>query len=321
MIKKSVSFLEGKRVWVVGHADPVGSAIVHRLWREPCEIVLTARSQLDLLRQADVEEWMRKQRPDVVFLTDHRDDPHDPRSSASKLQKILMVNCNVVSTAHEIGVEALVNVSAAGLLTTGPDPGTDAALRNTKSGKVGPCSAARCIALRLTTAYSRQYGHRFVALLANNVYGPDDDSGSSQTPMVLSVASIVQRLAVAAFREEPKVTLLDEGGVTYGLIHLEDLADAAVFLAEEYSGHDMILYDAETAVSFRDLALLVAEIVGFRGDLVLKGPSVDQDVDLAEARFRRIDTLGWESKVMLRHGIKEIHSQWLKYSGERVSAD
>jgi GDP-L-fucose synthase len=302
--QETASFLRDKRVWVTSHSGLIGSAVVRRLWREQCEIVLAAPSQLDLLRQDEVEAWFRRQRPDVIFLTERAPERGalDAAAPASALYRPLLAEINVLAAACNSGAATLVSIaetgtafsSAPGEGEVSPVPG-DAGLES---------SPARLALIRLTQGYTREYGCRFMVLLASCVYGPDK-AGTADAPQLLR--NLFRRFAEAVRRGEPTVEL--EGGdvLPHGFIHTDDLADAAVYLSRSYDGQEPLHCRLRDDASLREAAEMVAELAGYSGRIVLN----------TQLRCERplsttgISSLGWQPSVSFQQRIRELHDAWL----------
>ena len=244
---KEASYFDGKRAWVTCQKNPVGAAIVRRLWRERCEIVLADRSQLDLVRQSEVESWFRQQKPDVVFMTSEAPNrlADGAAGPASILHGRLAATVNILAAARAARVDALVNVTAWGGASPRGTAPSDKAL-------------AGLAASRLMQGYARDEGCRFAVLLAN----PDGASPD--------LSDAFRRLREAEYRAEPEVEIPIEGGaVPPALLHADDLADAAVFLARSYAGAHPVHCDSDDATLdevFRILALRA----GYAGRVVLR---------------------------------------------------
>jgi GDP-L-fucose synthase len=147
-----------------------------------------------------------------------------------------------------------------------------------------------------------------VALVAEDVYGTDIDPDCAAVP---SVPFLVKTLASAAVRGVPTVTLHQHDRYRHGLTHVDDLADAAVFLAQTYSGEDPVRIAPDQALSIHDVARLVGDIVGYRGEIVLDEAPLAREVGPLRLVTKHLDALGWQPKVNLFEGIRIIYSRWL----------
>jgi GDP-L-fucose synthase len=297
-------FLKGRRVWVAGRSDMVASALVRRLWREPCEILLSGPSQLDLLRQAEVEVWTREQRPDVIFLSvSGSEGAADPNAPASFLHENLMITANVLSAAHAIGVDKLISILP-GLPFR--EDGRSGAIRGINGPARSSLALARTCTIGLTQAYARQHGRQFTALVAGNVCGQGDGS-ALQSAQVLP--ALVRRFGAAVLRGDIRVVLRVTVRSLPEFVHADDLADAAVFVAETCHGGDAVDCDPAGEIRFDHLARLVADTVGFRGEIVVEAAGQDS-APSAPSGCRPLAALGWRPKVTLRDAVRRLNRDW-----------
>jgi len=308
------SFYTGRRVWVAGHSEAIGSAIVRRLWREPCEIILTSRGQLDLLRQADVERWMQRHRPQVVFLAADRRGARSRKAEvrARALQETLAVNINVLEAAFQSGAEVLVNLT--GVRSRSLDPFPEAMGGGEGTLIAWPTETiAQQAAQRLTLGYVRRSAARYVAPMPLYVFCPHDSDPLSAA----ALWPLVEQIASAAANDEPSITLEVSALAGRGVIHIDDLADGAVFAAA-FATDGVVHF----APSFRVCEFLqgIANTVGYRGELEIIGAShLPLGQDASRPGFLA-GALGWRPRLAAAEMAQQIHASWMKRGEARRRA-
>lgn len=316
--REEVFPLAGKRVWVAGHTGLVGSALVRRLAAERCDVLTVSHRGLDLTRQAATEAWMRREQPQVVLIAAARVGGilANARYPAEFLHDNLMIALNVIKTAHEIGVEKLLWLGSTCIYPrNAAQPIREDSLL---TGALEPTNEAYAIAkiagLKLAEAYVRQYGRQFITAMPTNLYGPNDNF-DPQTSHVLP--ALLRKIHEAKVEGRGTVTLWGTGKPLREFLHVDDLADACVFIARHYKGPEPINIGAGRELSIAALARLIAEIVGYEGAFVFDTSKPDgtprKFVDAS-----RLNALGWRAEISLEDGVRDLYRRWLR-TEERVS--
>lgn len=303
--------LSGKRVWVAGHRGMVGSALVRRLAAEKCTVLTATRSELDLTRQADVEAWMRKNKPQAVFLAAAVVGgivANDTRP-AEFLTDNLQIQTNIIATAHEIGVEKLLFLGSTCIYPRlAPQPMNEDALL---TGPLEPTNQwyaiAKIAGVKQCQAYRRAYGRDFIACMPTNLYGPYDNFDFTSSHVL---PGLIAKAHDAKVNNKPTLTLWGTGTPRREFLHVDDLADACVFLMKTYSGEGPVNIGVGHDVTIRELADLIADVVGFKGSFAFDTTKPDGTprklVDVA-----RLTALGWKARIGLREGIAATY-EWYK---------
>lgn len=305
-----VAELRGKRVWIAGHTGLVGSAIMRRLRNEPCDILTATHDELDLTRQAPTEAWVNRERPQLVIVAAARVGGilANSRYPADFLYDNMMIAANVMRAAHLSGVERLLWLGSSCIYPRKAlQPMREDALL---SGPLEPTNEAYAIAkiagLKLADAYAKQYGDRFVTIMPTNLYGPNDNF-DPETAHVLP--ALMRKIHEAKVAGHSHVTLWGTGSPLREFLHADDLADACVFIARHYRGNGPINVGAGREISIRDLAQLIAGIVGFEGEFVFDTSKPDgaprKLVDSAQ-----MEGLGWRARISLEQGIRDLYDTW-----------
>lgn len=302
----------GKRIWVAGHRGMVGAAVVRRLGMAGCEILTVGRDEVDLTRQAEVERWLDAVRPDAVVMAAARVGGIHANSTlpADFLFINLMIGANVINAAYRAGVKRLVNLGSSCMYPVGaPQPISEASIGD---GRPEPTNEAYAVA-KLATAslaatYRKQFGADYVTVIPTNLYGPGDNFD----PMMSHVApALMRRMIEARDAGAPKVEIWGSGKPRRELMFVDDAADAIVFLLERYSADEPINIGIGVDVSIRELAELVARVVGYRGELAFDASKPDG----APRRLLdsgRLAGLGWRARTALADGMGEMYRWYCK---------
>lgn len=309
--------IAGKRIWVAGHTGMVGGAVVRRLSRESCEILIAPRSELDLTRQSDVEGWVAANRPDAIVMAAARVGGIHANTTlpADFLSINLLIGANVVTAAHKSGVKRLINLGSSCMYPVGaPQPITEASLG---AGPPEPTNAAYAMA-KLATAgmvstYRAQHGVDYITVIPTNLYGPGDNFD----PLMSHVApALMRRMIEARDKSVPEVAIWGSGKPRRELMFVDDAADAIVFALKRYSAAEPINVGIGVDVSIRELAEVTAGVVGYRGQLTFDASKPDG----APRRLldsSKLAALGWRASTQLADGLAQMY-RW--YCNDKIHA-
>ncbi|MDH3580652.1 MAG: GDP-L-fucose synthase [Hyphomicrobiales bacterium] len=308
--------LAGKRVWVAGHRGMVGAALVRRLAREDCEILTVDRQTADLRRQDETETWTAAAKPNVVMLAAarvggivaNRDNPGTfPYDN-------LMIAANVTEAARRAGVEKLIFLGSSCIyprLAPQPIP-ADALLSGPLELTNESYAVAKIAGIKLAEAYRRQYGSHFISVQPTNLYGPGDNF-DLETSHVLP--ALMRKAHEAKISGAEQITVWGSGKPSREFLHVDDLADALVFLTKQYDRVQSINIGTGEELTIGELAAFVAEIVGFEGGLVFDTSKPDGTprklVDVS-----RLHDLGWRHSIALKDGLAATYRWFLDHTGD-----
>ena len=302
--------LAGKRIYVAGHGGMVGKALVRRLAREDCEI-LTAPRSLDLREQAAVRTWFEGHRPDTVLLAAARVGGILANSErpGEFLYDNLAIAANVIEAARQSRVEKLLFLGSSCIYPRDADqPITEEALL---TGALEPTNEAYAIAkiagLKLAAAYRRQYGCDFIAAMPTNLYGPGDNydpQGSHVIP------GLIRRFHEAKLAGAPEVAIWGSGTPLREFLHVDDLADACVYLLAHYSGESHVNVGYGKDIAILDLARLVAATVGYEGAIACDTSRPD-GTPRKLLDTTRLRALGWQPEIGLTDGLRDAYAAFL----------
>ncbi len=304
--------LENKRVWVAGHRGMVGSALVRRLDDESVSEVLTAaRSEVDLVNQGAVDEWMKEQKPDVIFLAAAKvggilaNDTYP----ADFLYDNLMIAANIIHAAARFGTEKLVFLGSSCIYPKmAPQPIPEDALL---TGPLEPTNEwyaiAKIAGIKLCQAYRRQHGHDFISAMPTNLYGPGDNYNLETSHVI---PAMIRKAHEAKTRGSASMEIWGTGTPRREFLHADDCADAVVHLAKYYSGYEHVNVGSGTDVSIEELARAVMTVVGFDGTLE-KDLSKPDGTPRKLMQIDRLRKLGWEPSITLETGLAHAYECFL----------
>ncbi len=303
---------EDDKVYVAGHRGLVGSALVRRLAGAGFTRLLTReRSALDLARQEAVEEFFRRERPDYVFLAAARVGGilANDTQPADFIRENLLIQTHVIDAAWRHGTRKLLFLGSSCIYPKhAPQPMREDHLL---TGPLEPTNSAYAIAkiagLEMCAAYRRQYGFDAIALMPTNLYGPGDNFDLESSHVL---PALIRRFHEARQRGADHVELWGTGSPRREFLHVDDLADAAVYLMQNYSGADIVNVGVGTDISIRELAGLVREIVGFAGELRFD-PRKPDGTPRKLLDVSRLHSLGWRARIPLREGIRTTYEWFL----------
>jgi GDP-L-fucose synthase len=300
---RPVYSLLGKKIFIAGHTGMVGSAILRRLQSEDCTPITIAHRDLDLTRQSETEQFIAQHKPDVIIVAAARVGGIFANSQypADFLYDNLAIGMNVIRLLW-LGSSCIYPRDATQPLTepallTGPLEPTNEAY-----------AIAKIAALKYAQACSRQYGNHFMTAMPTNLYGPNDNFDLNTSHVL---PALMRRIHEAKINNADHITLWGSGKPLREFLHVDDLADACLHLLRFNDGSDPINIGSGEEISIRELALTIADIVGFEGRM-------EHDLSKPDGTPRKLlDTskmraLGWKPNIRLKDGIAEVYRAWAK---------
>ena len=305
--------LANKKVWVAGHRGMVGSAVVRRLASESCTVVTAGRDTLDLRDQRAVFDWIEAERPDLAIVAAarvggiHANDTYP----AEFLYDNLVIEANVIEGARRAGVAKLVFLGSSCIYPKlAPQPIPEDALL---TGPLEPTNEwyaiAKIAGIKLGQAYRRQYGMDCVSAMPTNLYGPGDNYHLANSHVI---PALLRKAHEAKLAGDAELTVWGSGSPFREFLHVDDLADAVVFLAKEYSQDEHINVGSGSEVTIRDLAELVARVVGFEGTLVWDASKPD-GTPRKLMDSGRLAALGWTAQIGIEEGLRRTYADFLAH--------
>ncbi len=306
--------LAGRRIFVAGHNGMVGGALIRRLQREQCVVVTAERNELDLRRQAPTEAWLDATRPDAVFVAAATVGgilANDTRP-AEFLYDNLMIESNLIEGARRAGVKKLVFLgSSCAYPRLAKQPMSEDELL---TGPLEPTNQwyaiAKIAGIKLCAAYRRQYGSDFVSAQPTNLYGPGDTFDLRASHVV---PALIAKMHAAKTAGAPDVEIWGTGTPRREFLHVDDLADALLFLLERYSGDSPVNIGCGEDITIAELAAAIAEVVGFKGRLRYATDKPDgAPRKLLDVGF--MTKLGWRPRIGLGEGLAHAYRSYLEHA-------
>lgn len=300
----------GKRVFVAGHRGMVGGALVRRLADEDCEVLTAGRDQLDLLDQDAVHRWFVAERPDTVILAAAKVGGILANDSypADFIFQNLSIATNVIDAAHRADVNRLLNLGSSCIYPKFADqPMVEESLL---TGALEPTNEwyaiAKIAGLKLAQAYRRQYGRDYVSGMPTNLYGPGDNYDLASSHVM---PALIHKTHLAKENGDASFTIWGTGTPRREFLHVDDCADACVFLLQSYSEDIHVNIGSGNDISIAELAKKVATIVGFSGD-VLADPSKPDGTPRKLMSNARLAAMGWSPQISLDDGVASAYADF-----------
>ena len=308
-----VSKLSGERIFVAGAGGMVGGAICRALEDAGCENVLApGRDALDLGDQAAVDAWFAENRPDHVFLAAAKVGGIHANNAypAEFIHDNLVIETNVIHSAWKHGAKKLCFLGSSCIYPKhAPQPMKEEHLL---TGPLEPTNewyaVAKIAGIKMCQAYRRQYGFDAISLMPTNLYGPGDNFHPENSHVL---PALIRRFQEAKEASAPEVTIWGTGTPKREFLHVDDLADACLFLMQNYSGEEIVNIGVGEDISILDLARLVADVVGFKGEIETD-PSKPDGTPRKLLDVSRLNHLGWKARIGLREGVAATYRWFME---------
>ncbi|MGD8818112.1 MAG: GDP-L-fucose synthase [Acidobacteriota bacterium] len=300
------------RIHVAGHRGLVGSALMRALEARGFDNILAEdRDALDLRNQAAVDAWYRRNRPDYVFLVAGTVGGILANSTrpAEFIYDNLMIHATVVHSAYKSGVEKLLYLGSSCIYPReAPQPMHEDDLLTGKLEPTNePYAIAKIAGVKLCQAYRRQYGCNFISGMPTNLYGPNDNFDPSTSHVL---PALISRFYEAKQRGTREVTVWGTGTPRREFMHVDDLANACIFLMDHYDDEEHINIGTGRDLTIRELAHAVREVVGLDAEVVFD-PSKPDGAPRKLLDAGRIHELGWRHSIDLSAGLRSTF-EWFK---------
>lgn len=304
--------LAGRRVFVAGGRGMVGSTIVRRLAREECKVLAPSRAELDLSDQHAVRAWMHDHRPDAVFMAAATVGGIVANQSrpVDFLYDNLVVQTNVIEAAHGAGVSKLMFLGSSCIYPKfAPQPIREDSLL---TGPLEPTNAwyavAKIAGIKLCQAYRQQYGVDYVSAMPTNLYGPGDNFDLTSSHVL---PALIRKAHEAKLNGDQTLMIWGTGTPLREFLHVDDCADALVFLMKNWSEDEHINVGYGEDLTILALARLTAEVVGFEGEIVTDATKPD-GTPRKLMSADKLRALGWKPTIPLREGIERTYRWYLE---------
>jgi GDP-L-fucose synthase len=308
---------EADRIFVAGHRGLVGSAIVRELQKRGFgNLLLRSRAEVDLREQAAVQRLFENETPAYVFLAAakvggiHANDIYP----ADFIRDNLQIQTNVIDAAYRSGARKLLFLGSSCIYPKrAPQPMSEDCLL---TGPLEPTNEwyaiAKIAGLKMCQAYRRQYGFNAISAMPTNLYGPGDNFDLQNSHVL---PALMRRFHEAKVSAQPEVVVWGTGTPRREFLHVEDLADACVFLMQHHESDQLVNIGWGEDISIAELVALIADVIGYRGRVSFDATKPD-GAPRKLLDTRRLKGLGWQPRIRLREGIQSTYDWLLANKGQ-----
>lgn len=298
------------RIYVAGHRGMVGSAIVRNLIQNGySNLILRSSSELDLRNQDSTNKFFKEKRPEYVFLAAAKVGGIIANNTygADFIYNNLAIQTNVINASHVNGVKKLLFLGSSCIYPKhSPQPIKEEYLMTGLLEPTNePYAIAKIAGLKMCDAFRAQYGCNFISVMPTNLYGPNDNYDLQNSHVL---PGILRKMIVAKRNDELYVNVWGTGNPRREFLHVDDLADACIFLMQTYNNQGWINIGVGEDISIKELAEMIKDVVGYEGGIAFDSEKPDGtprkllDVSL-------INSLGWKSKIELKQGIENVYNE------------
>lgn len=309
-----------KKIGVAGANGMVGQALARMLSSEDCEVISLTRDDVDLRAQQDVSKWLYEYKPDILIVAAAKVGGIYANSAypAEFIYDNIMIEANLIHAAYEAGVEKLLFLGSSCIYPREVEqPITPESLL---AGPLEPTNQYYAIAkiagIKMCEAYRRQYGCDFISAMPCNLYGPGDRYHEENSHVI---PALLLKMYKAKLDNKPSVTLWGSGAPLREFLYVDDLAQGLIHILKTYSAAEPINIGSGEEVSIADLAELVAEVVGYNGDITF-------DTDYPDGTPRKlldsseVYESGWAARTTLKNGLHQAYRDFLRQVEQKYAA-
>lgn len=296
------------KIFVAGHRGMVGSAIVRKLQAEGyINLVLRTSAELDLRNQALVEKFFAIEKPEYVFLAAAKVGGIMANNTyrADFLYENLMIESNVIHQSYLHKVKKLLFLGSSCIYPKmAPQPLQEKHLLSGYLEETNePYAIAKIAGIKLCESYRRQYGCNFISAMPTNLYGPNDNYDLKNSHVI---PALIRKFHEAKVSQQPTVEVWGSGKPLREFMHVDDLADACLFLMNHYHEEEFVNIGTGEELSIGDLAQLIKEIVEVRADIKFDASKPD-GTPRKLMDSSKLKTLGWRAKISLKQGLNQVY--------------
>ena len=312
-IIRRITMEKSSKIYIAGHRGLVGSALVRNLESKGfTNIIKRTSKELDLRNQQAVQEFFKQERPEYVILAAAKVGGIHANNTypAEFIYDNLMIQNNVIKAAHDFKVKKLLFLGSTCIYPKlAPQPIKEEYLLTGALEETNEAYAVAKIAgLEMCKFFKRQYGDNFISCMPTNLYGPNDNF-DLQSSHVLP--ALIRKFHEAKVNHQPTVEVWGTGTPLREFIYVDDMADACIFLMENYDGEQHVNIGTGEEVSIRQLAETVKEVVGFEGELIFN-TNMPDGTPRKLTTVDKLHALGWKHKVSLKDGIQRAYDWYLQ---------
>lgn len=302
------------KIFVAGHKGLVGSAIFRKLSSEGYRNILTASKQeLDLTDQSATLSFFETNRPEFVFVSAAKvggifaNDTYP----AQFIYENTMIEANIIHSSQLTGVKKLLFLGSSCIYPKfGDQPISEDSLLKGELERTNEAYAiAKILGVKMCQAYNKEYGSNFISAMPTNLYGINDNFDLNNSHVL---PAMIRKFHEAKINDEMTVSLWGTGSPYREFLHVDDLADACLFLMNNYDDPAIINVGTGKDITIRELALLIRDIVDFKGDIVWDNSKPD-GTPRKLLNVSKINDLGWKSKISLKVGIEKTYDWFISF--------
>lgn len=301
-------------IYIAGHTGLVGSAIIRKLREQGYENFVTrSHHELDLCNQQSVKDFFAAEKPEYVFLAAAKVGGIWANStrSAEFIYENLMIEANIIHSAYVTGVRKLLFLGSSCIYPKmAPKPLKEDYLL---TGELEPTNRAYAMAkitgIEMCRSYNKQYGTNYISVMPTNLYGPNDNF-DLETSHVLP--ALIRKFHEAKVNNAREVVIWGTGTPVREFLHVDDLAEACLYLMQNYDGDGIVNIGCGEGITIHDLALLVKEVVGFEGELAFDTTKPD-GTPVKINDVSKLKGLGWQPHITLRQGLEDTYRWYVQH--------
>ena len=299
------------KIYVAGHRGMVGSSIVRNLKAKGYTNIITrTSSELNLLRQKDVEDFFESEKPDYVFMAAAKVGGIHANNTyrGEFIYNNLMIESNVIHSSHLFGVKKLLFLGSSCIYPKmAPQPLKEEYLLSSSLEPTNePYAISKIAGIKLCESYYRQYGDCFISAMPTNLYGPNDNYDLENSHVL---PALIRKFHEAKTNNSPTVEVWGTGSVFREFLHVDDLAEACVHLMKTYSENEIVNIGTGIDISIKDLTKIISRVVGYDGDIIWNTSKPDGTLRKL-LDVSRVNSLGWSYKIKLEDGLKSVYNEY-----------
>jgi GDP-L-fucose synthase len=304
---------KGAKIYVAGHRGLVGSAIVRNLESKGyTNIIGRTHKELDLTNQLAVREFFETEKPDYVVLAAAKVGGINANNTfpAEFIYENLQIQCNVIKSAHDYNVKKLLFLGSTCIYPKmAPQPIREDALLTGLLEETNEAYAiAKISGLEMCKFFKRQYGDNFISCMPTNLYGPNDNFDLSSSHVM---PALIHKFYQAKINNEPSVECWGTGSPLREFLYVDDMADACVFLMENYDGEQHVNIGTGKEVTIKQLVEIIRKIVNYEGEVVWNTAMPD-GTPRKLTDVTKIHSMGWKHKIELEEGVKLAYNWFVE---------
>ena len=312
MFKEYNFNLNKKKIWIAGHNGMVGRAIMKKLLSRKLNVLSVNKTDLDLTNQNQTFNWVKNNLPQVIFIAAAKVGGilANSLNQAEFLYQNLMIQNNIIRAAAENNVEKLIFMGSSCIYpkeSAQPIKEEELLCKPLEKTNEG-YAIAKIAGLKLCSYLFKEHKKDFITIMPTNLYGPHDNY-DLETSHVL--AALINKITFAKKYKKESVEIWGTGKPKRDFLHVDDLADAVCFLAENYSSSEPINVGSSKEISIKELAETIAKLVGWKGSFLYKKEMPDGTL-LKRLDTTKINKLGWQPRIDIKTGIKKTLKEYKK---------